>query len=75
MSHYLEKIDPDRNCFRFYESRLEDDLFAEAALVVQWGRIGTRGRIRITTSGQRREMDLAALRMMGMKLRRGYRRC
>ncbi len=49
MSVYLEKIDPEKNSFRFYEIRIEPDLFADRAPVVQWGRIGRPGRVAVSS--------------------------
>ncbi|GEM_PF-3334646 len=72
MEIHLEKIDAARNCYRFYEISLEPDLFAQTALVVRWGRIGGRGRIRIAGSGTMREAQDLATRILRLRLRHGY---
>ena len=68
----LEKIDPASNCFRFYVIRSEPDLFAGAALVVQWGRIGRTGRTAIRGSGPPDQMALMTQRLVRLRLHRGY---
>ncbi|MCZ4259671.1 MAG: WGR domain-containing protein [Limimaricola soesokkakensis] len=72
MEIHLEKIDARRNCYRFYEITVEPDLFAQAALVVRWGRIGGRGRSRIAGSGSVREAQDLATRLLKLRLRHGY---
>lgn len=34
------KIDPDKNCYRYYAIRLEEDLFDPFRVCCEWGRIG-----------------------------------
>ncbi|EYD72675.1 WGR domain-containing protein [Limimaricola hongkongensis] len=72
MEIHLEKIDARRNCYRFYEISVEADLFAQAALVVRWGRIGGRGRVRIAGSGSVREAQDLATRLLKLRLKHGY---
>lgn len=72
MEIHLEKIDARRNCYRFYEITVEPDLFAQAALVVRWGRIGGRGRSRIAGSGSVHEAQDLATRLLKLRLRHGY---
>lgn len=43
---FLERIDPNVNMARYYRLSLEPSLFGDAALVIEWGRLGTRGRRR-----------------------------
>ena len=73
MSVYLEKIDPEKNCFRFYEIRIEPDLFAEQALVVQWGRIGRQGCIAVRGSGRKSDVERMAQNIQKVRLRHGYK--
>ena len=56
MHHHLEKVDPARNCHRFYVIAIEKDLFSECSLMIHWGRLGTQGRYRIQTAGTRSEV-------------------
>ncbi|MCE6959268.1 WGR domain-containing protein [Cereibacter sphaeroides] len=72
MDIYLEKIEPDRNCFRFYAIRIEPDFFAEASLVVQWGRIGRAGRIWVRGSGTLRDVEDMGRKILKLRLRHGY---
>ncbi|WP_090111499.1 WGR domain-containing protein [Limimaricola pyoseonensis] len=72
MEIHLEKIDRAKNCYRFYEISLEPDLFAQAAIVVRWGRIGGKGRTRIAGSGSVREAQDLATRLLRLRLRHGY---
>ena len=72
MDIYLEKVEPDTNCFRFYTIRTEPDFFEDRALVVQWGRIGGRGRIMIRGSGDAQSCEDLAGQILAIRLRRGY---
>jgi predicted DNA-binding WGR domain protein len=42
---HLRRIDPDRNMARFYTMSLQPTLFGEWALLREWGRIGSAGRL------------------------------
>jgi predicted DNA-binding WGR domain protein len=44
---FLERVDPSLNMARYYRLSLEPSLFGDAALVIEWGRLGTRGRRRL----------------------------
>jgi len=72
MDIYLEKVDPDTNCYRFFSIRIEPDLFAPAALVTHWGRIGTRGRTRIRGSGPVAKCESMGEALRSLRLRHGY---
>lgn len=72
MHIYLEKVDPETNCFRYFEIRVEPDLFAPAALVTHWGRIGGRGRTRIRGSGPRAECETMGQKILKLRRRHGY---
>jgi predicted DNA-binding WGR domain protein len=43
----LERRDPAANMARFYVLALEETLFGDAALVREWGRIGTTGQRKV----------------------------
>jgi predicted DNA-binding WGR domain protein len=68
----LRRIDPSRNMARFYALSIEPSLFGAAALVREWGRIGSRGRRRIELFGRREEAEAALNRIESRKRRRGY---
>jgi len=42
---HLTRIDPARNMARFYTMALQPTLFGEWALLKEWGRIGSAGRL------------------------------
>ncbi len=68
----LDRIDPDRNAFRYYVLSIEPTLFEEAGLVQEWGRIGQRGRQIVelcpAAAAAKVELDTGLFR----KRRRGY---
>src|SRR5512134_2391646 len=43
---YLEKVDPSRRMMRFYAIWIAPTLFGEWAMVREWGRVGSPGRLR-----------------------------
>lgn len=58
---------------RFYVLSVEDSLFGDAALIREWGRIGTVGQRRIELHPGRR-MAMKALEIwLRRKQQRGYR--
>lgn len=69
---YLTRRDPERNMARFYVLALEPTLFGEVALLRTWGRIGTRGQVRIETFDGMAEAYVARAKLERTKLRRGY---
>ena len=70
----LVKVEPARNCHRWYRVSLRPDLFDQVVLVREWGRLGNRG------TGQRRVEpfnNLVAARKamkaaVAGKVKRGY---
>jgi predicted DNA-binding WGR domain protein len=43
----LDRCDPNANMARFYVLSIEASLFGDAALIREWGRIGTSGQRKI----------------------------
>lgn len=72
MNIWLEKVDPENNCFRFYAIRVEPDLFEDRCLVVEWGRIGCRGRSRVRGSGPVLSCEDLGKKILKLRLRHGY---
>jgi predicted DNA-binding WGR domain protein len=72
MPTYLEYLNDERNCFRFYRLDIQPTLFGGWSLVRQWGRIGTWGRLRISCFETREEAEGEAARLARSKCRRGY---
>ena len=70
---HLERIDASRNMARFYRLSVEPSLFGDAALVREWGRIGTLGRRRLDLFADACLAGQALRRLSVAKLRRGYR--
>jgi len=68
----LSRINPEANCFRFYEIAIEPNLFGDHALVIHWGRIGKRGNTRIASTGDLDFIEAKASRLERQKVRRGY---
>ena len=69
----LERINPDRNEFRFYEVTIEPTLFGEHALLIRWGRIGKPSRQRIAETGPVRLVAKTQQSIAAQKARGGYR--
>jgi predicted DNA-binding WGR domain protein len=69
---HLVRIDPSRNMRRFYRLDVQPDLFGGFAIVKEWGRIGSRGRLvgewHLTEALARAALQRQAAR----KRRRGY---
>lgn len=73
MNIYLERVDQQVNCCRYYTMHIEPDLFAEHALIARWGRIGTRGQSKVMGSGTFVQCTALKNRILAVRLKRGYR--
>jgi predicted DNA-binding WGR domain protein len=69
----LRRIDPARNKARFYCLSLQPTLFGEVSVVRAWGRIGTRGRMKIDSFPSGEGASAALARIEKIKRKRGYR--
>lgn len=69
---YLYRIEPTRNCYRYYVLCLEPGLFEEWSLTRSWGRMGTKGRHLIGWFPSREQAERMVERLRRAKLRRGY---
>jgi predicted DNA-binding WGR domain protein len=69
----LKKTDETQNMHRFYRMSLQPDLFGNISLLREWGRIGSRGRIRVDTHQEKAEAIKAMAKLATEKQRRGYR--
>ncbi|MBB6357777.1 putative DNA-binding WGR domain protein [Aminobacter aganoensis] len=58
---------------RFYRLSVERSLFGCAALVREWGRIGTSGRRRLDLFAEAADAEAALCKLAASKRRRGYR--
>jgi len=68
----LERTDPSRNMARFYVLAIEPTLFGDAALVREWGRLGSRGRRRLDLHANKAIAAEALEVWLDRKVRRGY---
>ena len=69
----LERRDPSRNMARFYVLAIEPTLFGDAALVREWGRIGSLGRRCLDLHADMATAAEALDVWLERKVRRGYR--
>lgn len=69
----LERIEPERNAYRFYCAVLWPDLFGGVALVREWGRIGQGGTVRRDPYADLPAARQALRELIRRKCRRGYR--
>jgi len=68
----LTRIDQAQNMARFYALDIQPTLFGEIALVREWGRIGSAGRVQSTPFPTDEEAKAAYTRQLRAKVRRGY---
>ena len=68
----LYRIDPDRNMRRYYRLDVEPDLFGHWLLTRQWGRIGSRGQMRVSSFASRDDAECAFAQKRRAKEHRGY---
>ncbi|HZG29584.1 MAG TPA: WGR domain-containing protein [Ensifer sp.] len=69
---YLERRDAAKNMARFYCLSIELTLFGDVRLRRHWGRIGTRGRVKLHDFAKREEAAALFDRVLKAKRRRGY---
>jgi predicted DNA-binding WGR domain protein len=69
----MERRDSRLNMARFYVLDIEPTLFGDAALVREWGRLGTRGRRRLDLFASFQAAVDSLDAWLAKKRRRGYR--
>jgi predicted DNA-binding WGR domain protein len=69
----LTRSDPGQNMHRFYALQVTTTLFGEWALVAEWGRIGSAGRLQERVFPSIELAQAALSRRQSVKMRRGYR--
>lgn len=67
----LYRVNASKDMFRFYRLDIQPDLFGNLCLLVEWGRIGGSGRIRIISYQTEDEAQLAFHKQRKIKERRG----
>ena len=70
---HLRRVDPARRMHRFYEMAVQRDLLGGAALVYEWGRIGSPGQVRREIHRDEGQTMDALIARARAKTRRGYR--
>ncbi len=71
---YLTKVDPSTNQYRYYNLRVDPDLFGRWSLFRQWGRLDTQGgALRIESFESEEEAMSRLVKITTQKIRRGYR--
>ena len=68
----LRLIDPERNKWRFYSLDVQPDLFGQACLIREWGRIGRAGKVLTRAYPTVTEAETALGRLRRRKEKRGY---
>ena len=69
----LQKHCPELGQFRFYAISVQPNLFGSYSLIREWGRIGSRGRVRIDVYQAEADAVTCMQRKLREKKRRGYR--
>lgn len=69
----LAKTDPIKNLHRFYEVDVQPNLFGGYSLMRYWGRIGTRGQIKIELHDDEKTAKLSYKKVYRSKIHRGYK--
>ena len=70
---YLEKVDPSRRIMRFYAIWIAPTLFGEWAMVREWGRVGSPGRLRESWFETEKIASQAGMNLKRRKQARGYK--
>jgi len=68
----LDRRDPSANMARFYVLAVETSLFGDAALIREWGRVGTAGRRKIELHESEHDAMEALETWLRRKQRRGH---
>ena len=71
-SKHLHRIDPHRNMARFHSMSEQPNLFGEWALLREWGRIGSGGRLVSGRFASEQEAARAMAQHLEAKLSKGY---
>ena len=69
----MTRCDPELNMAQFYRLWLEPALFGKVCLARNWGRISTRGQVKIETFGHAADAATALEKCAQAKGRCGYR--
>jgi predicted DNA-binding WGR domain protein len=65
-------IDPEQKAWRFYAASVQPTLLGTFALVREWGRVGSPGRVQTQDYPREEEAEAALVKLRQAKERRGY---
>ena len=70
MTIYFERHDPQKNMARYYRLMVAPTLFGEWALIAEWGRTGSPGRVQqhwpqMKNAGRTRRLDRRSSELAG----------
>jgi predicted DNA-binding WGR domain protein len=68
----LQRRDAERRMARFYRLWFGDDLFGNATVIPEWGRIGQAGRVRVDVHDNPEAAAAWLARIEQAKRRKGY---
>lgn len=68
----LRRVDPSRNCARYYVLSIEPTLFEEVTLARRWGRIGGKARERVEAFDDEAGARASLEAWLARKSRRAY---
>ena len=68
----LHLIDPKRGCARRYHIAEGRSLFGQPALLITWGRIGARARVRLETFTDADTLDARRRQLLARRRAHGY---
>lgn len=74
LAAHFERRSPACNCARYYRIEILPTLFGDWSLRRIWGRIGTRGQMRMERFATRADALKAAHKIEVTRTRRGYSR-
>lgn len=69
---YVERTEPHRNMARFYAVSIEPTLFGDTCMTRRWGRIGSKGQMKVHHFAQEKEAVELFLDLVRQKRQRGY---
>ncbi|WP_338034330.1 WGR domain-containing protein [Komagataeibacter melaceti] len=72
LSTYMQRIHPEKNEWRYYAMAVQPDLFGGAALLRRWGRIGTKGTMRLDLHASEGDAANALAALVRYRKKRGY---
>lgn len=72
-SFYAERVDASCNMARFYTIEISHDLFGHPWLARRWGRIGSRGQMKVEHLQNPEAIAARMEALVRQKTKRGYR--